>query len=576
MKKYTFLSRAAALLIAAGVLISALTSCLYLPSPLPSPSPSDSQIRDPLANIPPTDPVYQYGEIEPGVKGKDIVYTPYTASSLEYSVTAGSVVLYERLLKECHKIYYEGSLEDEDIFLSTLYETVSYVKYFQSEYNVADLLFQLDTSDAAAAQTSMDAYKLWQECSQKYWHFSNEAERNPTALYDTLLYFQTEAFDEIVMRSKKAKEHEARIHEIRTEFASLPQGASQHKVLPVYLAFLKEARAFAQACHYDSYYDYASKEMYNLKYTKKQRETLRQYVKDYIVPAYREYAAKSDQLDNSISRSDYLKSVSYSKDDFREVCYVELFDYLDALPTSIGARMKSAFVYDRIVYATKSTADPVAHVENIGNTPIIYYHTDDLNLITVSHELGHYCYGLIEPNASTSYDLKEVHSTGNSLLFISYLRDKLDPQAYEAFCTYEISNILFQMIQSAIKDEFDELIYSMEDTDDLTVDDLNGMMDELIDEYGARGLTGKSDMQLRTHWNRHAISSPAYFFNYASAGWIALELYRISLEDFDRATSLYQHLLENVAYGGALLRTARDAGIRTPFDDDFPKYNEGQ
>jgi hypothetical protein len=83
-------------------------------------------------------------------------------------------------------------------------------------------------------------------------------------------------------------------------------------------------------------------------------------------------------------------------------------------------------------------------------------------------------------------------------------------------------------------------------------------------------------MQLRTHWNRHAISSPAYFFNYASAGWIALELYRISLEDFDRATSLYQHLLENVAYGGALLRTARDAGIRTPFDDDFPKYNEGQ
>ena len=541
------------------LLALSLFSCTFVPL--------QQEVEDPIANLPADDPVYKYGAIPQGTPGEEIVYPVYEASTMKYTLERVDLKPFHQLLAVCEEMYMNGSEEDDERLISMLYKVMSYVAYYESQYDVACALFRVDATAPGAVENRQNGYKLWQDAHDDFWEFWNYVRNNRTPLYDAVEYFMDLEYPDRVIVSEGTDEYQDRLETLNTKASSLPSDTAQQDMLPLYLEFLKTGDALAKLREYENYYEYLSEVVYGRTYTKEQRQALREYVKAYIVPAFREYDKKSEQMDSTLSLFDYQRALSYSEGDYGAVGIGVLFSYFDVLPISIGARMKSAFVYDRILYGKGEACDPNPGVIDVGNIPMMYFPPSGADLMAVSHELGHYCQHLAKPDVDFSYDIKELYSSGNSMLLLRYLEGKLDPQAYEAFRIYEIKDDLFQIVMHTIRDEFDEMILSMDNTDELTVEALNAIMESLIDEYDAHGMTKNSDQRLITYWSTSGITHAAYFLSYTVSGLASMELYRYSVEDFDAAVELYRKLLEEPDPSGEALPTFQKHGWITLLDE---------
>ena len=559
MKYHPFFARVLAAVLALGLLAASLAACETIAP--------EKGTDDPITSLPEDDPAYKYGMVPQGTPGEDVIYPVYEASTMKYTLERADLKPFHRLLAACEEMYANGAVEDEDRLISMLYELISYVAYYESQYEVACALFHVDASAPGAVENRQNGYKLWQDADDDFWEFWNHVRKNHTPLYDAVEYFMDLEYPDRVIVSEGTDEYQDRLETLNTKASSLPSDTAQQDVLPLYLEFLKTGDALARLREYENYYEYLSEVVYGRTYTKEQRQALREYVKVYIVPAFREYDAKSEQLDSELSLFDYQRAISYSEGDYQTVGDGVLFSYFDVLPVSIGARMKSAFVYDRILYGKGEACDPNPGVIDVGNIPMMYFPPSGADLMAVSHELGHYCQHLAKPDVDFSYDIKELYSSGNSMLLLRYLEGKLDPQAYEAFRIYEIKDGLFQIVMHTIRDEFDEMILSMDNTDELTVEALNAIMEGLIDEYDAHGMTKNSDQRLITYWSTSGITHAAYFLSYTVSGLASMELYRYSVEDFDAAVALYRALLEEPHPSGEALPTFQKHGWTTLLDE---------
>ena len=160
-----------------------------------------------------------------------------------------------------------------------------------------------------------------------------------------------------------------------------------------------------------------------------------------------------------------------------------------------------------------------------------------------------------------------VHSRFDrgTMLFYSYLSDILDSRAFKSAELYMVSNWVYQIISSVIKDEFDEIIYTS-DVSTLTLEDFERIMSELIDEYDVSDMSNNIVNQLMTYWRRHGIVYPVSNYCYATANITSLQIYIKSKDDYAAAIELYRKTAEEPIYKGDFLSTIVKAGLKTPYD----------
>ena len=498
----------------------------------------------------------------------EVVYPSVSVSSFKFELTDIKLVEYKSKMSEAKRMF-NNKNTSEDEFKNTLYELLSLEAEMEVQCAIAYIQYCYDMSDSTAWNNYLYAYEMHDDANDLFWAFYNESQTKSNSLSKVFKQVvQKEHKGNLVSVTSSVDSYAYQMQVLEEEYNSLKNSnASDERIFEVYKKYMIAADTVAVFSSTDNYYEYASKHLYYRKDTYPQREALRNYTKEYLIPLYRELKAKSYAYDRQLSNYEYDLSNEYLYNKYSSFGEDYLSSYFSSLPKSAGEAMASAFEKDRVLIGDTYNSYDIAMVYAVGNTPICYFHEDHTTLDTMAHELGHYYANIAQSDEPYfSYDLRETHSTANTMLFYSYLSDRLDSKAFTSAELYMISNWVYQTILSVIRDEFDEIIYTS-DVATLTLEDFERIMSELIDEYDVSDMSNNIVNQLMTYWRRQGIDYPMSNYCYATANITSLQIYIKSKENYAAASELYRKIVEEAAYGGDFTSTIVKAGLKTPYDE---------
>ena len=191
----------------------------------------------------------------------------------------------------------------------------------------------------------------------------------------------------------------------------------------------------------------------------------------------------------------------------------------------------------------------VDYIEDI-ELPIVYFGEGYDSTSTVAHEFGHYMNAIYNGAAyKQSFDLCETHSQGQEMLFLHYMKNRLDGDVLKLVEGYSILVAVETIILSTQIDCFEQAIY-------LNYYDGPGaeriMADGKItaDEYDAvyAGISEylgiEEAYRVKEYWRYVTITSPCYYISYAVSGVNALQIYVTAMnKGFDSAKESYLKLV---------------------------------
>lgn len=321
-------------------------------------------------------------------------------------------------------------------------------------------------------------------------------------------------------------------------------GQSSDDRADLFLKLVEVRREIAHKYGYDSYADYADEMIYGRDYSDVEIERVFDNTAEYIVPLCYDFGRVLDEMEHT--------PVSMTED-----------EALSAVGTIVG--LINPELYDNFNYMTEnSLCDtgfsetksqsgaytivlPRLSVPYIFLNPMMDYTVDSASDVdTLIHEFGHFSSML---NSSVSeipyYDLfayknfevSETHSTG-----LEVLSEKYYGRVFGASAMYErymlIYTILAAIIDGCIVTEWERAVYASES---LTVDELNHIVADIIAKYYGVICHDEDAEEIWTNIV-HVYRSPMYYFSYSLAGMAALQIYDMSLADFDSAVDKYMRI----------------------------------
>ena len=499
----------------------------------------------------------------------EVIYPSVTVSSLEFTLNDEALVEFKDKLSAAKELFQKEKGVEEDEFRHALYELLSLEANIGTQADIAYMLYYYDTKDTKAWDNYLYAYNMCDEAHDLFWEFYNEARYEDGAL--------SKVFEEVIekeyqghlvtLSDSSSDTYRYEMETLEKEYDSLRNSnASDSKIFYTYRNYMIAAYKYAKAVSAANYYEYSKEYRYYRGDTAEQRNALRQYTKEYLVPLYKALAAKSQAYDRTLSAAERNLVDKYLSGEYNSFEEDYLFDYFSSLSKSSGQAMTDAFEKDRVLIGDKSNSYNTAMVCKIGNTPICYFHKSKTTLDTMSHELGHYYANVSGDSTYYSFDLRETHSTANTMLLYSYLSQNINNKAFTSAELYMISNWVYQTISSVIRDEFDEKIYTCNPSV-LKLEDIESIMSDLIDEYGVRSMSTSLPNQLMTYWKRLGITYPMSNYCYATAYVAALQIYIKSKDDYVGAAEMYRKIVEEPEGEGDFISTIVKAGLTTPYDE---------
>ena len=152
-----------------------------------------------------------------------------------------------------------------------------------------------------------------------------------------------------------------------------------------------------------------------------------------------------------------------------------------------------------------------------------------------------------------SYDVLEMHSQGNELLYLCYLKENADMSevAHTLVETYSLVNMLYAVMAGMTIDTFEQAIYLDAYTGTnadvimadgtITYDEYDLLYTSICTDYGVAD-------QIDGYWrNGMTITSPCYYVSYSVSAIAVLQLYETANTDgFDAAKDSYLKLFTYV------------------------------
>ena len=494
------------------------------------------------------------------------VYPTVKTSEMEFTLSEEDVEKFQKKLKTCQELYDSNLQENAAELEKQLYKLNSLLMKIEVQEGIAYLQYCYNLSDPEAKENYEYAIATANQANSDFWSLQPDEDSPENVLDATVRAFLEKEYAHARMEKGAAVPYGEKLDALTIQFNAYNGEGTPEEIYDLYVEYWDTAKKYAQRYGYDNYYDCVSKVRYMRDYGKKEREEFRSYVKAYLIPLFKKLKNKSEQADAILTPAQYQKSIAYSKDRYDSFSENYLFSYFESLPESGGKAMMEAFEKDRIFIGDQPNSRFLAFTTMVGDTPICYFNANEMNMTTVSHEIGHYyCSTVNQYEDSLTMDLKEIHSQANSLLLYSYLQKQLDDPAFDSFCAYEVYNMVYQTISCTIRDEFDEKVFGA-GSKKYTVPELNQIMAELLREYGVADLSDNMVQQLTTYWHRLGLSHPGYEISYAVSLVASLQIYQKSLTDYDGAAESYCRLVENLNMEQSFTDKLADAGLYSPFE----------
>ena len=369
-------------------------------------------------------------------------------------------------------------------------------------------------------------------------------------------------FDSNAVADPEYKALVDRNNEIELEFNAIEDPTQSDRVLELYAEFVANNNLIAQKMGYSNYLEYAYESGYDRDYSYQDVQQIADYVKQYISPVYGSVYRKWTSITQSGQYTDKDLKVYYSQvsdsffDNYESNVYLN--DYIDLLAfTSNPDKMISfsdefnSLMSEGNLFRGKYQGAYVTYLYGL-DIPVAYFGEGYNSAFTVGHEFGHYMNAIYSGNQyKQSFDLLEMHSQGNEVLYLAYLNGKVgNSTSYGLIETYNLLILLDTIVTALAVDTFEQAVYldyyegaySAEIMADgtITYDEYDLLFNSIIEDFGGTGYVNKD------YWRYVTIQAPCYYVSYSVSALSVLQLYPMAKDDLDTAIGAYLKLFTYV------------------------------
>ena len=484
------------------------------------------------------------------------------------------ISLYDRLYDE---FLYIDSLS---VLVMLEYDRDFYDEYWSEEYTYVNILWSDMWNEILAACADVlesPCYKAFSEhigpeMTYMLWYFtpdttdSTQSEREMelinqyNVLYDTAetsisSTYEGETWTLDDLYGFRGTALANRNYDAYLEIYSDLQRQMTELFAPVYIELVGIWTEDARRAGYESYADYAYEYIYARDYTPSEAQAFC----DAVKPIAREYY-----------RDLYYEDIGYDYDLVEPVLSaVDMIDvlgeYLPRIDESLAEPwqdMTDRGLYDMAVAASGRYSGSYTTSMVRYRAPFLFatLSGDCYDLITVTHEFGHFCDFWFNPQTNIftqvdNLDLSEIHSNAMQALFTGFYDEIFDENADVA----EFANLcdLFEnIIDGCLYDEFQRRVLS--DPTDLDAEKLNSIYMSVCEEYG---IEGEWTWDGGWIYISHNFERPLYYISYAASAVAALQIWDAAQTDFRAAVDAYLGVLSHGSYRESYKQVLRSEGL---------------
>ncbi len=470
-----------------------------------------------------------------------------------------------------HKYAEEGELADEYAAVEThIKEFYDLVMNVLSQRTLVEVAYYCDMDNTELEDTLSYMKDYETAAIAKFYTLSRP-------IYDSCyrdFYYHDMTEDEIkvylaesdAVSNPKYTALDERNNAIEVEVLALSNPERGDELPILYAEFAENNNKMAQLMGYDNYLEYAYKNIYSRGYTYKDVVQFSDYVKRYISPVFtsiynkwRNLTGYTDEdiksynsqavhpffetLEGNTLVNDYIDLLAFTSNPDKTITFSDEFNKLMRDGNMFRGEYEAAFVTS--VYSA--------------GLPIAYFGKGYDNCFTVVHEFGHFMNEIYsaelfaDGEKTQSFDVLEMHSQGNELLYLCYLEDNADmPEvAHTLVETFSLVNMLYAAMMGMTVDSFEQAIYlnEYEGTNadvimadgKITYDEYDLLYSGICTDYGVKDT-------FDGYWRGGmTVSSPCYYVSYSVSALSVLQLYQIAhAEGFDVAKDAYLKLFTYV------------------------------
>ena len=442
----------------------------------------------------------------------------------------------------------QGKLAEEyaavDVLHTELYELVLYAV---TQMQIAEIAYYCDMENADMEERysyMMDYYNeilatfyslsqpMYDSCYREFFYYGMTEEEIKAYL-----------FDSNVMSDEEYMALNARNDAIKLAFYGLSDPASDSSVPALYAEFVKNNNRIAQIMGYDNYLEYAYKNEYARDYTYRDVSKIAEYIKEYIAPAYVSVYNKYISLMQGDrytvkDAEDYYSQVINSFFE-SEKANTHLNDYIDIMTFTSNPDKQISFsdafnclMSDGNLFRGEYEAAFVTYLDAF-ELPVAYFGTGYDGPFTVAHEFGHYMNEVYNKSGyNQSFDLLEMHSHGNEMLYLYFLEDQLTKNGFKLVEAYHILITLDTVMAAIAVDTFERAVYTGSYTGTgadvimadgvISADEYDSLYQYILIDFGV------ADYQAAEYWRYVTVTSPCYYVSYSVSALSALQLYEMA------------------------------------------------
>ncbi len=366
-------------------------------------------------------------------------------------------------------------------------------------------------------------------------------------------------FDSDALSNEEYTKLKNRNDAIEAEIVALSEQELQSgdKVPLLYAEFVANNNKMAELMGYNNYLEYAYENVYSRDYTYQEVAKLSDYFKTYIAPAFDHVYNVFDKL-SGYTQEDLDQYYSQVSNPFFEdlTGNTTVNDYIDIMAFTSNPNKQITFsdefnklCGDGNLFRGDYDGAFVTTITSV-NLPIAYFGPGYDDPFTIVHEFGHFMNEIYnEGEYDQSYDLLEMHSQGDELLYLAFLEEQMTPVAYSLVEAYQLVNMLYVVMAGVTVDNFEQAIYLNEydgknadiimEDGAITYDEYDLLYSSICADYGVT-----TENELAGYWRYGmTITSPCYYISYSVSAISVLQLYEMAgTEGFDAAKDAYLKL----------------------------------
>ncbi len=345
-----------------------------------------------------------------------------------------------------------------------------------------------------------------------------------------------------------------RISEIEVEFRDISNPASGSEVPTLYAEFVDLNNQIAEIAGYENYIDYAYENVYSRDYSPEETKIMRNYVKTYLKDVYAVidsgYNATSSKTFETGSDAAKYASAIMDQSIFKSKIATDLVKgYFEKMKSTTAGATEIDFykhandLFKNGNYYTGSYQGAFSYWIGAQDTSILYFGPGSYSgAFTFVHEFGHYYNNVYNKGIGMSYDLDEVHSQADEMMFLAYLKTALPEdvcaEIYEKIYYDNLWNMFAIVMLATAIDEFEYCVYTNTAPDgtpkEYTAADYDSLFIKIMQSYGIYRKLNDA------YWRYVVIEAPCYYISYAMSALPCVELLSIAnTEGFEVAQEKY-------------------------------------